>query len=207
MIINVEKETETKGKKLIRMFEEQAFYYGLMKNKNNIANADLALFIDACLNLDDFNKQLTETEIQKGAEIIYKADEAISVMANLIEDWQNLNICSDPNHTMLSRWFSMMATSMYLHYMIVWMHNGNLDNHRFSSLFEPRDLFYKVAEDCKINPNERNVLFETIEARLGYDGPLKLKPAPEHPHQIFCLALNLQAHKNTLFHNKMAMNS
>ena len=52
------------------MFEEQAFYYGLMKNKNNIANADLALFIDACLNLDDFNKQLTETEIQKGAEII-----------------------------------------------------------------------------------------------------------------------------------------
>ena len=88
----MEKETETKGKKLIRMFEEQAFYYGLMKNKNNIANVDLALFIDACLNLDDFNKKLTETEIQKGAEIIYKADEAISVMANLIEDWQNLNI-------------------------------------------------------------------------------------------------------------------
>lgn len=197
----------TDSKQLIKIFEEQAVYYNIMKNNDNLANADLACFIDECLKLDDFSKNLPEEEVQRGAAILFKADEAISIMMNLLEDWQNIDTCSNPQHTMLSRWFAILTTSMYLHYMIVWLHNESLEYNKFSSLYEARDFFDNVAEKCGLDYNQRDTLFQNIESRLGYNGPLKLKPMPESPGQIFGLALKLQELKDKLFQNKMLINN
>lgn len=189
------------GKQLKKIFEEQAYYYNVLKNKDNIVNEDLVCFIDECLSLEEFSKQLNEREIEMAASIIYKADEAISIMRNLLEEWQNINTTSNPQETMFSRWFSIMITSMYLHHLILLLHEGKREENKYTALFEARDLFFKTAQNCGFDPSQADTIFQNIECSLGYNGPIKLKPLPETPGAIFGLALVLQ--NIDVYKNKM----
>lgn len=194
-------------KTLKELFEEKARFYNIFKNENNLANADLACLIDECLEnramQENTNKTSNKIQEQVAVNMIKDADQIIENMKYLLEQWQNLKVTSDPQETMLSRWFALMAVSAYITKITEWYQYETESEHRinnkYSKLFLARDLFFDTALSTKVLPGECHCIFETIEGSLGYNGPIKLKPANETPGYIFALAKFLQESKNFIF--------
>lgn len=173
--------------------KEYSVYYNRLNDKDNLAHADLVCFINECLKMKDFNKPLQEeTEDIIGKLWADMVDERVNIMANLIEGWQNLNITTNDERTMFSRWFALMITSTYIDVLCLYKNKENREMNKYAMLFMPRDTFFETAVKCSINIGECHNIFEMIEGSLGYNGPMKLKPTNETPGYLYALAKYLQ---------------
>lgn len=179
------------------MFEPEltnAFYYQIMMNDNNLNNADLALFIKECYRkIDDENK------IKKvnSKNAVKTADRLISMMMNLLEEYKGLSTRSNPEKTMLTRWFAILVTAAYLYVLCP------SANKKYTALFFARENFEELANKHKIEKGQQEALFQTLESSLGFNGPLKVKPTSDSPGEIFCMAIMLNNLGGRLYENKI----
>lgn len=177
--------------------KENSTYYKRLSNENNQAHADLVCFINECLELEDFNKPIEDEDIEDISDIVAKlwadlVDERVNIMANLIEGWQNLNVTTNDERTMFSRWFALMITSTCIDVFCLYKNKESREMNKYAMLFMPRDTFFETAVKCSINIGECHNIFEMIEGSLGYNGPMKLKPTNETPGYLYALAKYLQ---------------
>lgn len=174
------------------ILKERSTYYEKLSGEDNIAHEDLVCFMNECLKLEEFNIPFDKDDDESANIIISRLyidsiDDRVNIMANLIEGWQNLNVTTNPQRTMFSRWFALMIVSAFIDVITEYKNREDKVN-KYASLFMPRDLFFEKAVECKIPLGECHNIFEAIEGSLGYNGPLKLKPVSETPGYVYALA-------------------
>ena len=183
------------------LLKEFSFYYNKMQDKNNLMNADLALFIEKCLDktidivsrvLENVDCKIIEDDLKN---IIFKADDIVDNLVHYLENYKGLSVTSDPKRTMLSRWFVLIVTSIYLYcfaeYISRQINKKEIWNIKYGTLFLARDNFEKVADETKIDKGQQEGIFSTIESRYGFNGPIKIKPIPDSPSDAFVYAIML----------------
>lgn len=183
------------------LLKEFSFYYNKMQDKNNLMNADLALFIEKCLDktidivsrvLENVDCKIIEDDLKN---IIFKADDIVDNLVHYLENYKGLSVTSDPKRTMLSRWFVLIVTSIYLYcfaeYISRQINKKEIWNIKYGTLFLARDNFEKVADETKIDKGQQEGIFSTIESRYGFNGPIKIKPIPDSPSDAFVYAIIL----------------
>ncbi len=185
----------------VKIFENEAIFYHILSNDANLAHADLVIFIRDCVaKLDiDTKTQMQELDFE---DYITNIDEVITIMMNLLEDYKGIQVTSNPEKTMLTRWFAYMIAAAYL-YKLVQFAYPEMKERKYSALFLPRDLFEEIANKQKLDPGSQEAIFQTIESSLGFNGPLKLKPVPDSPGEMFCMAFKIQTMLDKLTVNKI----
>lgn len=183
------------------LLKEFSFYYNKMQDENNLMNTGMALFIEKCLDktidivskaVKDIDRKIIEDDLKN---IIFKADDIVDNLVHYLEKYKSLDVTSDPQKKMLSRWFVLIVTSIYLYcfteYISRQINKKEIWDMKYGTLFLARDNFEKVADETKIDKGQQEGIFSTIESRYGFNGPIKLKPIPDSPSDAFVYAIIL----------------
>ncbi len=183
------------------LLKEFSFYYNKMQDENNLMNTDMALFIEKCLDktidivskaVKDIDRKIIEDDLKN---IIFKADDIVDNLVHYLEKYKSLDVTSDPQKKMLSRWFVLIVTSIYLYcfaeYISRQINKKEIWDMKYGTLFLARDNFETVADEARVDKGQQEGIFSTIESRYGFNGPIKLKPIPDSPSDAFVYAIIL----------------
>lgn len=172
------------------VFEDMAIFYNKLKeDKNNDLGILLADFIEKCLTSKIDTKYFYTDDF---AKCIKEANDAISNMIYLLEEYKGLSPYTNKNKTTYTQWFMYMITSMYLYEFVQYVIKyEERQSFKYSNLLVARDMFEEIASECRIDSGMQEGIFSTIESSSGFKGPIKLKPIPDSPSDVFCLAILL----------------
>jgi len=132
--------------------------------------------------IQDFLKEVFKESSCQDPDIISISDITIDTMLELIKGYKGLPIHEGSPY--YSKWIEILIAAVYLYWLTYEEENP------YSSLFYTRERFVKhLAKVRNFGSSEFESLCQTIESAAGFNGPLKLKPMPDSPGEMFCLAL------------------
>lgn len=138
---------------------------------NNIEYTNLADYI---INNSGLDKETLDDKL-------WATDRICTIMEILISRYKALQVVDAGGR--YPEWFEVMILAAL-------MYNIEYDETaKYSSLYKPREKYEKIATELGITTSKQEMIFQIVESANGMWGPVKMKPMPDSPQEMFVLAI------------------